>query len=170
MIKREFFFCKYFRLKWHHITFTYYILMIFCKINFSNIRKRKNPATSRSRPDSSPCLLGHVQLVLSCELIQMCVQHGLRLVSRGRSQCGRGLLPEGHGCWRRCHTADRWSWHTFFLFLQLILHSLVQVRLHGQRVSPTITVVATGQETTRRGTENESKSEVKGEKIKSEHL
>lgn len=89
-----------------------------------------------------PCLLGHVHLVGSRQLVQMGLQHGLHLVPRRRGEGGRRLLAEGDGGRGGGHPADGRGGHPLLLFLQLVLHALVEVRLHRHRRTPAVAFVS----------------------------
>lgn len=91
-----------------------------------------------------PCLFCHVQLVRSGQLIQMGLEHGLHLISGRGGQGGCGLLSKGHSSGGWGDPPDRRGGNPFFLFLQLILHALVEICLHRHGRSPTIALIPEG--------------------------
>ena len=88
-----------------------------------------------------PCLFCHVHLVRSGQLIQMGLEHGLHLVPGRRGEGGCGLLSKGHSCWGRGNPSDWRGGNPLLLFLQLVLHALVKIGLHGHGRAPAITLI-----------------------------
>lgn len=88
----------------------------------------KNELT-RSFEGASPCLLSHLILVSSGQLIQVGLQNGLHLLMVGRAERGRWGLAEG-GCRRRRCPSSQGRCGTPLL-LYLIVQTLVAVGLNG---------------------------------------
>lgn len=88
-----------------------------------------------------PCLFCHVHLVCSGQLIQMGLEHGLHLVPGRRGEGGCGLLSKGHSSRGRGNPSDGRGGNPLLLFLQLVLHALVKIGLHGHGRAPAITLI-----------------------------
>lgn len=88
-----------------------------------------------------PRLFSDVHLVRFGQFVQMGLEHRLHLVPGGRGEGGRGLLSEGHGGRGGGHSSDGRGGHPLLFLLQLVLHALVEVRLHGHGRTPAVALV-----------------------------
>lgn len=103
------------------------------------IRRSQN-AVNWSFKRSSPCLLGHLILVRSGQLIQVGLQNGLHFLMVGRAERGRWGLVEG-SCCRRGGSSSQGRSGTSLLFY-LIVQILVAVGLDRHGRGPAVAVIS----------------------------
>lgn len=98
------------------------------------------PSYYESSKRSLPCLLGHLILVSSGQLIQVGLQNGLHFLVVGRAERGGWGLAEGSCCrgWRASPQGRSGA----SILLYFIVQTLVAVGLEGHGWSPVVAIVA----------------------------